>query len=132
MLNVGKRIWPITPGTVINEVILEQLFGEYPPVLASVGECSATAYDLQQLMARRFTPEPTARNSPGENQCQGPLLYVVEGPQFSTYVFNPLVKEVPAPEADVIPLLEAPKSDEAKTELLSFQQINIIIKIKIS
>ena len=39
---------------------------------------------------------------------------MVEGLQFSAYVFNPLVEEVPAPEADVIPLLEAQKSDEAE------------------
>ena len=47
---------------------------------------------------------------------------MAEGSQFSTFVFNFLVEEVPAPEADVIPLLEVPKSDKAENELLSFLQ----------
>ena len=38
------------------------------------------------------------------------------------HVFNPLVKEVPALEANMIPLLEALKSVEAEKELLSLLQ----------
>ena len=57
-----------------------------------------------------------------EKDGQGPLLYVAEGSQFSTYVFNLLVEEAPVPEADVISLIEAPKNDEAEKELLSLLQ----------
>ena len=115
VLNLGKRIWPITPGTVPEEVTAEQLSGEEALIRANIGEGSATAYDLHQPTARRPPPpEPTGRQGPG--QGQRPLLYVAEGSQFSTYVFNPLAEDVPAPEADVIPLLEALKNDEADKE----------------
>lgn len=116
MLNLGERIWPITPGTVPDEVTAEQLSGE-EAVRESLGSGSATASDLQQPTARRRPPPPPPALADQQATGRpGPLLYVAEGSQFSTYVFDPLVEEVPAPEADVIPLLEPAKSDDAEKE----------------
>lgn len=103
---------------VPDEVTAEQISGE-EAIRESVGEGNAVASDLQQPTTRRKPPPPprptTADESTGTGR-QGQLLYVAEGSQFSTYVFNPLVEEVPAPEADVIPLFEAPKDEDAEKE----------------